>query len=237
MKKREIEFIKDQIKQILTVKDIIEYYVGSPNPYTKRYKCPFNLEEAKCNLEVKGHYWRCFSCGESGDEIEFVKKLFNFKDYPTTLLQIAKDFNLKTTTKYDPEYEKRIKERMRLKELREQEELLIARTERKVYSKLLERQKELEQIIETNLPYNLNNISKYRYTECPNIVMKANKQLKKNETIIYIILQYELSSYDSAIYGWYENKKDLKNQVIRDIINGEIKFNKKGDVISIYGYK
>jgi hypothetical protein len=121
--------------------------------------------------------------------------------------------------------------------LRVEEELKIARTEKKVYNKLLERQKELEQIIETNLPYNLNNINKYRYTECPNIVMKANKQLKKNETIIYIILQYELSDYESAIYGWCENKKDLKKQVIRDIINGEIKFNKKGDVISVYGYK
>ena len=237
MKKTEIEFIKDQIKQMLTVKDIVEHYLGSPNNYTKRYKCPFNPDESNCNLEVKEHYWRCFSCGKSGDEIAFVKELFGFKDYPTTIVQIAKDFNLKTSVEYDPEFEKKVKEHMRLKKEREEEERLLALTERNVYNKLLERQRELEEIIKKNSPYNTKKLDRYRELPYPDLVMKAEAQWKKNETLIYVMLQYDLSDCESAIYGWFEDKKDLKKQILRDIINGEIEFNEKGDVISVYGYK
>lgn len=237
MKKFEIEFIKDQIKQILTVKDIVEHYVGSPNNYTKRYKCPFNTKESNCNLEVKDHYWRCYSCGKSGDEIEFVKELFGFKDYLTTLVQIAKDFNLKTTDKPDPEYDKKVKEIMRQKQEKEQEEKLFALTERKIYDLLLKRQSQLEAVILEHSPHNIQKLEIYAKTSHPDYVMKAQAQYDKNETLIHILLQYDISDYATAIYGWFPDKNDLKKQVIRDIINGEIKINKKGDVTSVYGYK
>lgn len=237
MKRAEIEFIKDQIKQTLSLKEIVEFYVGQPNTYTKRYKCPFNHEENHCNLEVKEKYWRCFSCGDSGDEILFVQKLFNLPDYPSALLRICADFNLKTTTEFDNDFYNKVAEFKRQKQLREKEQRELALTERVVYNHLLNRQEQLEQIIAEHEPHNPNKLSIYSYTKHPDYVMKAHVQWKKNETLIDVLLCHDLSDYDSAIYGWEDDKKELKKQILHDIMNGQIKINKKGDVISVYGYK
>lgn len=240
MTKTEIEFIKDQIKQALSLKDIVEFYVGQPNRYTKRYKCPFNREEHHCNLEVKDKYWRCFSCNLSGDEIEFVRHLFNLSDYKECLLKIAKDFGLKTTTEFDPEYERRVKA---IKEKREREKREAEEFDKKsneIYNKLLKRQSQLEEIIRKNSPYNSKKLENYALTTRPDIVMKAVKQYNKNETIVNIYLGYDISDYDSAIYGdavTIEEKNALKKKVIRDIIDNKIIMNKKGDIVSAYGYK
>lgn len=240
MTKTEIEFIKDQIKQALSLKDIVEFYVGEPNKYTKRYKCPFNREEHHCNLEVKDKYWRCFSCNLSGDEIEFVRHLFNLSDYKECLLKIAQDFGLKTTTEFDPEYERRVKaiKEKREREKREAEE--FNKKSNEIYNKLLKRQSQLEEIIRKNSPYNSKKLENYTLTTRPDIVMKAVKQYNKNETIVNIYLGYDISDYDSAIYGdavTIEEKNALKKKVIRDIIDNKIIMNKKGDIVSAYGYK
>lgn len=240
MTKTEIEFIKDQIKQTLSLKEIIEFYAGQPNRYTKRYKCPFNREEHHCNLEVKDKYWRCFSCNLSGDEIEFVRHLFNLSDYKECLLKIAQDFGLKTTTEFDPEYERRVKA---IKEKREREKREAEEFDKKsneIYNKLLKRQSQLEEIIRKNSPYNPKKLENYALTTRPDIVMKAINQYNKNETIVNIYLGYDISDYDSAIYGeavTIEEKNALKKKVIRDIIDNKIIMNKKGDIVSAYGYK
>lgn len=240
MTKTEIEFIKDQIKQTLSLKEIIEFYAGEPNKFTKRYKCPFNREEHHCNLEVKDKYWRCFSCNLSGDEIEFVRHLFNLSDYKECLLKIAQDFGLKTTTEFDPEYERRVKA---IKEKREREKREAEEFDKKsneIYNKLLKRQSQLEEIIRKNSPYNPKKLENYALTTRPDIVMKAVKQYNKNETIVNIYLGYDISDYDSAIYGeavTIEEKNALKKKVIRDIIDNKIIMNKKGDIVSAYGYK
>lgn len=240
MTKTEIEFIKDQIKQTLSLKEIIEFYAGQPNRYTKRYKCPFNREEHHCNLEVKDKYWRCFSCNLSGDEIEFVRHLFNLSDYKECLLKIAQDFGLKTTTEFDQEYERRVKA---IKEKREREKREAEEFDKKsneIYNRLLKRQSQLEEIIRKNSPYNPKKLENYALTTRPDIVMKAVKQYNKNETIVNIYLGYDISDYDSAIYGdavTIEEKNALKKKVIRDIIDNKIIMNKKGDIVSAYGYK
>lgn len=240
MTKTQIEFIKDQIKQTLTLKDIIEFYVGQPNSYTKRYKCPFNHDEHHCNLEVKDKYWRCFSCNLSGDEIEFVRILFNLPDYKECLLKIAEDFNLKTTAEYDPEYEKRVKEIKLQREKEKQEKEEFENKSREIYDKLLKRQSQLEEVIRKNSPYNPKKLENYARTSRPEVVMKAVKQYNKNEVIVNIYLGYDISDYDSAIYGYattIEEKNALKTKVIRDIINKNIIMNEKGDIVNAYGCK
>lgn len=240
MTKTEIEFIKDQIKQTLSLKEIIEFYVGEPNKYTKRYKCPFNHDESHCNLEVKGKYWRCFSCNLSGDEIEFVRLLYNFDNFQQALTKIANDFGLRTYTERDPAYEKHIR---KIKSERAEEKWrtrLQGKRLRAIYNKLIDRQNELEEIIKENSPYNSKRLAKYIYTKYPDIVMKAVKQHDINETLVKIMLGYDLNTYESSIYGsaiTFEEKNTLKNKVVCDIIKKKIKINKKGDVISAYGFK
>lgn len=239
MTKTQFEYIKDQIKQTLTLKDIVEHYIGEPNPYTKRYKCPFNPEEHHCNLEVKEKYWRCFSCNLSGDEIELVRHLFNLSDYKECLLKIAQDFGLKTTTRFDPKYEKRIKMIKEQREKRKREAREFEQKSKKIYDKIIKRQFQLEEIIRKNEPFDSKRLSIYARTKRPDIVMKAIKQYNINEVIVNIYLGYDISDYDSAIYGYAatkEEKNTLKNRVIRDIINRKIIMNEKGDIISAYGF-
>ena len=240
MTKTEIEFIKDQIKQTLSLKEIIEFYVGEPNKYTKRYKCPFNREEHHCNLEVKDKYWRCFSCNLSGDAIEFVKLLYNFNNFQQALTKIANDFNLRTYTTRDPAYERQIH---KLKSKRAEEKWrnrLQEKRQKTIYNKLIDRQNELENIIKEYSPYNSKRLTKYIYTKYPDIVIKAVKQYDMNETLVKIMLGYDLNAYESFIYGsaiTIEEKNALKNKIVCDIIKGKIKINKKGDVINAYGFK
>ena len=240
MTKTEIEFIKDQIKQTLSIKEIIEYYIGQPNLYTKRYKCPFNREEHHCNLEVKGRYWRCFSCNLSGDEIEFVKLLYNFDNFQQALTKIANDFGLRTYTKRDAEYEKKIRQIKNQKARTMRHERIYTKRTKQIYNTILNRQRQLEQVIEKASPYNSKKLEKYALTSNVDIVINAVKQLNINETIIKIMLGYDLDEYESFIYGsaiTFEEKNVLKKKVIRDIIKGKIKINKKGDVINAYGFK
>lgn len=240
MTKTEIEFIKDQIKQTLSIKEIIEYYIGQPNLYTKRYKCPFNREEHHCNLEVKGRYWRCFSCNLSGDEIEFVKLLYNFDNFKQALTKIANDFGLRTYTKRDTEYEKKIRQIKNQKARTMWHERIYTKRTKQIYNTILNRQRQLEQVIEKASPYNSKKLEKYALTSNVDIVINAVKQLNINETIIKIMLGYDLDEYESFIYGsaiTIEEKNALKNKIVCDIIKGKIKINKKGDVINAYGFK
>lgn len=240
MRKVEIEFIKDQIKQTLTLKDIVEFYVGQPNNYTHRYKCPFNHDESKCNFEVKDRYWRCFSCGASGDEIELVRKLFDIQDYQDCLLKIAQDFGLKVAKEFDPEYEKRIREIKAKREKEKYEQELFDKNCREIYNRLIKRQNQLEEIIKRNQPYNPKKLENYMKTDCPDILMHAVKQYNINEAVVNIFLGYDISDYDSAIYGyavWADEKAELKKRVVNDIVAGKIKMDKKGDILSAYGYE
>lgn len=240
MTKTEIEFIKDQIKQTLSLKEIIEFYAGEPNKYTKRYKCPFNHEEHHCNLEVKDRYWRCFSCNLSGDEIEFVRLLFNFNNFQQALTRIASDFGLKTYTKPDAEYEKKVRQIKNQRARTKWHDRIYTKRTNQIYNAILNRQRQLEQIIKVHSPYNPKKLERYALTDNVDIVINAVKQFNANETVVKIMLGYDLDEYESFIYGsaiTIEEKNDLKKKIIYDIINGKIKINKKGDVISSYGFK
>jgi hypothetical protein len=240
MNKIEIEFIKDQIKQTLTLKDIVEFYIGQPNQYTGRYKCPFNHDENHCNLEVKEKYWRCFSCNLSGDEIELVRQLFGLTDYKDCLRKIAEDFGLKQTTEFDPEYEKRIKKIKAERDKAKKDKEILEQKSREIYNKLIKRQFELEEVIRKNEPYNPKRLQNYMKTKCPDILMHAVKQYNQNEVIVNIFLGYDISDYDSVIYGCAitnEEKNALKNKIVRDIIDNKIIINEKGDIVKAYGYK
>lgn len=222
------------------MKDIADFYLGEPNSHTGRYKCPFNHEEHNCNLEVKEKYWRCFSCGTSGDEIELVKQLFGIDDYKECLLKIAKDFGLKTTAEFDPEYEKKVKE---FKRKREEEKRRAEKFERiwnKIFDKVCNRNHELYKIIIKTSPYNPKKLDKYALTKACDICARASYQYSKNEVLLDVLTCCDISDYDSAIYGYavgLEEKNALKKQIVYDIINKKIKLSEKGDVISVYGYK
>lgn len=86
-------YIANEIKQRLNSKDVLNAYGIETN--SKGFAvCPFHNEKT-ASFKVydgdRGYY--CFGCGESGDVITFVQKLFDLS-FPDALRKIDADFCL-----------------------------------------------------------------------------------------------------------------------------------------------
>lgn len=100
--------IFEQVKDQVTISDVVAYYcedelvpLGSNNVQLSDKSCPlcghkdcFSIREA----EVDEPFFKCFSCDEKGDAIEFVAKFKNISPVEATRL-IAKDFKIKLVEK------------------------------------------------------------------------------------------------------------------------------------------
>lgn len=86
-------YIANEIKQRLNSRDVLNYYGIETN--SKGFAvCPFHNEKT-ASFKVydgdRGYY--CFGCGESGDVIDFVQKLFNIP-FNEALQKLNQDFGL-----------------------------------------------------------------------------------------------------------------------------------------------
>lgn len=86
--------IFDQIKQGVSVLDIVAKYHAQPNRANK-VCCPFHLEKtASLSIDTKQNIWKCFGCGVGGDGIRFLAKLKDIEDFEAAKILIQ-DFNLR----------------------------------------------------------------------------------------------------------------------------------------------
>ena len=79
------------IKDRLTMREVLLHYGYEPNR-TKFICCPFHNEKTP-SMKIYQKDFHCFGCGEHGDIISFVGKLFNL-DFKETLKKIDIDFCL-----------------------------------------------------------------------------------------------------------------------------------------------
>lgn len=87
MQFNEVQTIKDR----LTMREVLERYGYEPNK--KRFICcPFHLEKTP-SMKIFEKDYHCFGCGEHGDTITFVQKLFNLS-FQEALKKIDVDFGL-----------------------------------------------------------------------------------------------------------------------------------------------
>lgn len=54
--------------------------------------CPFHKEKT-ASFRIRGRFWHCFGCGESGELVKFVRKRFNLR-YDDALDTICRDFGI-----------------------------------------------------------------------------------------------------------------------------------------------
>lgn len=54
--------------------------------------CPFHKEKT-ASFRVRGRFWHCFGCNESGELVKFVRKMFDLS-YDDALETICRDFGL-----------------------------------------------------------------------------------------------------------------------------------------------
>ena len=79
------------IKDRLTMCEVLERYGYEPNK--KGFMCcPFHLEKAP-SMKIYEKDYHCFGCGEHGDVITFVQKMFNLS-FKEALKKIDIDFGL-----------------------------------------------------------------------------------------------------------------------------------------------
>lgn len=228
------EYIKSQIKTLVSMKDILDFYVGESD-WAKRYTCPFNPTENRKNLSIKNqHLCRCFSCGETWDEISFVQKLFNYNNYHEALERIAVDFHLDTKDGLNSETVKRINEMKRQKEEERRRQKQKEEFVRKLCNKICDRQFQLENVIREHYPRKNKNLIVYGYTKHPDYVIKAMKQYLKNEMLLNVLMESDTDDRTDFIYGlapFKEDKAKRKEETLDMIRQGVIKINEKGDVL------
>lgn len=209
--------IKDQIKQTLTLKEIVEFYIGNDVAYNGRYKCPFNKKEEHYNLEVKNKTWKCYSCGDSGDEIAFVQKLFNFNTYKEAVMQIAVDFNLDTECKKDPSYYLRINAIKEKRKKEEEEKIKFHNSEIELFDMLLSVENNLKNKIKDN------NIEDENFDA--NEYIKHCKSLSKVKIVLDMLTQQDVDLKYFLYYDININDENCREQLSRKVVerymNGE----------------
>ena len=82
------------LKKLLTMRDVTERYGIDVNRAGFAH-CPFHAGDRDASLKIYpgGRGWHCFGCGEGGDIISFVQKLFNL-DFMGALHKLNDDFRL-----------------------------------------------------------------------------------------------------------------------------------------------
>lgn len=143
-----MNYIANQINEMLTMEQIIERYNIAHINRNKTISCPFHNEKtASCRLYDKSFY--CFGCGKGGDIIRFIQLYFNL-NFMQAIMRMNYDFALnlpigkKLTTKEKKELDLQNK---KIKVRRELEEKIKQAKEERYYDTLssyiaLERQKQ-----------------------------------------------------------------------------------------------
>ena len=84
--------IFQDIKDRVDLKDLVRYY-GLEVDRGGFACCPFHNEKTP-SFKVYGDHYHCFGCGEHGDHIDFVQKLYGVSNIEAAK-QISQDFGLR----------------------------------------------------------------------------------------------------------------------------------------------
>lgn len=134
--------IKDEIKNIITMKDIINKY-GIKHK-GDMFNCPFHKDKNASAKFYRNSFY-CFSCNKTGDLIQFVQLLYNL-NFQEAMQKINLDFGLglDNNTKID-------KNKILEIERRRREEELAKKRKTESYIKLADQYRELRYEIDRQL--------------------------------------------------------------------------------------
>jgi len=83
----------DIFKQVndIPFPDVLKVYLGE-EPRRNKTPCPFHLDKTP-SFHVYADGWKCYGCGEHGDNVSFVAKLLELRPIDAAKL-IARDFGI-----------------------------------------------------------------------------------------------------------------------------------------------
>lgn len=79
-------------KATISMKEVCEHYGLSFNR-AGFARCPFH-DERTASFKIHNNHGHCFGCGWDGDQIDFVKRYYGYRDNIETLKQMQRDFLL-----------------------------------------------------------------------------------------------------------------------------------------------
>ena len=115
--------IFDEVKQRLTIRQVVEYYGYKVNR-AGQFICPFHNDH-KPSASIKNDYFNCFVCGAGGDLITFTAKLHGLSNYEACK-KLIDDFGLNIVTEKQTQADRLRADRERVKrqaELKRQKEI------------------------------------------------------------------------------------------------------------------
>jgi DNA primase len=126
------------IKELLKIEEVIAYYGIKLNRHNKAV-CPFHNEKTPSfSVNTNKQYFKCFGCNESGDAIDFVKKLYSI-DFKQAVLRLNHDFNLGISDgKPDKRYLIKLEQKRMLAKIQKEEQKNNNINFRKTYFKFHE---------------------------------------------------------------------------------------------------
>ena len=98
-----------KIKSAITVRQVGEMYGMEPDRHGM-VCCPFH-SDSDPSMKLNDTYYYCFGCGEGGDHIKFVQKLFNLENPLDAAKKINEDFGLGLDPNHKPTKEEFISAR------------------------------------------------------------------------------------------------------------------------------
>ena len=177
-------YIALQIKSKITMHELLKNY-GFDIKRGNRIPCPFhNGKDLNCG--IKKDYIHCFVCGESADQIGFVKKYFNLS-FDEAVAKINEDFflNLPISEKIDKRKETEIAKQHFL---RKQEKKRSQEEKERLFNAWLDAQQEVIRLQE--------NIKLYRPKEvCEELHPLFSEAISKIEYAKYM-MQCAEEEYD-----------------------------------------
>lgn len=89
--------VANQIKQALTMQEVVERYGFSPNR-SGYIQCPFHAGDDHGSLKIypDNRGWHCFGCNAGGSIIDFTMRLFDI-GFQQAVIRLDMDFNLGLT--------------------------------------------------------------------------------------------------------------------------------------------
>lgn len=89
----------EDIMDRVSVEEAILRYTGERPNRSHFVCCPLHREKTP-SLSVKDRVWHCFGCGQGGNVINFVMKLFNL-DFKQACIRLNDDFQLRLPINYN----------------------------------------------------------------------------------------------------------------------------------------
>lgn len=104
----------EKIKDLVTVEDALRRY-HALGRHKGRTSCPVHGGKGD-NFSYKDRVWHCFVCGEGGDVITLVQKIFDI-DFASAISKLSEDFGIRLDKESKEDIQKRKVERERLQAL------------------------------------------------------------------------------------------------------------------------